>query len=76
MSGLAIRISFERDALPTAVWWYAEQNERERYVAPPVGSPRRLPVICGEVVMTFEQPCQPRESYGVSYTWDRAAGER
>lgn len=69
VSGLTIRIRFESDHLPTSVWWYAEQNEWERYVAPPIGSPRRLPVICGEVVKTFYQPCQPRECYGIAYAW-------
>jgi hypothetical protein len=76
VSGLTIRIRFESGDLPTAVWWYAEQNERERYVAPPVDSPRRLTVVCGEVVKIFEQPCQPRESYGIAYMWAGVASER
>jgi hypothetical protein len=69
VSGLTIRIRFDRDSLPTAVWWYAEQNDLERYVEPPLDSPRRLDVVCGDVVKTFEQPCQPRESYGIAYSW-------
>jgi hypothetical protein len=71
VSGLTIRVKFDGNALPSAVWWYAEQNERERYRQPPVDSPRRLPVVSGQVVKTFEQPCQPRESYGVAFTWNR-----
>jgi hypothetical protein len=68
LRGLTIRIKF--DALPNAVWWYAEQNELERYRQPPDGDPCRLPIVCGEVVKTFENPCQPREAYGIAYTWD------
>lgn len=67
--GLTIRIKFESDSLPSAVWWYAELNESERYVEPPVGNPRRLDIVCGDVIKTFENPCQPRESYGVAYRW-------
>jgi hypothetical protein len=67
--GLTIRVRFDRDYLPNAVWWYAELNELERYAEPPVGSPRRLDVVCGDVVKTFMQPCQPRESYGIAYSW-------
>ena len=37
VSGLTIRIRFDSRCLPSAVWWYAEQDERERYVEPPVG---------------------------------------
>ena len=69
VSGLTIRIRFDPDFLPKAVWWYAEQNDRERYVEPPIGSPRRLDLVGGDVVKTFEQPCQPRESYGIAYSW-------
>ena len=67
--GLTIRVKFDDECLPKAVWWYAEMNERERYVEPPVGSPRRLKVVCGGVTKTFEEPCQPRESYGIAYSW-------
>jgi hypothetical protein len=69
VSGLTIRIRFDDDSLPAAVWWYAELNERERHVEPPAGSPRRLEVVeCG-VSKTFEKPCQPRESYGIAFNW-------
>ena len=67
--GLTIRIRFDPDRLPTAVWWYAEQNDLERYIQPPPGSPRHLDIVGGDVVKTFEQPCQPRESYGITYNW-------
>jgi hypothetical protein len=70
VSGLTIRISFDDRLLPAAAWWYAEQNEQERYSEPPVGSPRRLRISRGNVVKTFEQPCQPRENYGIAYRWD------
>jgi len=69
VGGLTIRIKFESDDLPAAVWWYAELNEQERYVEPPPGNPRRLDIVCGDVVKTFEDPCQPRESYGLAYRW-------
>ena len=72
--GLTIRIKFDSDSLPSAVWWYAELNESERYVEPPVGSPRRLDVVCGDVIKTFERPCQPRESYGIAYRWSPGDG--
>ena len=69
ISGLTLRIRFDPDNLPSAVWWYAELNERERYTEPPLGSSRRLDVVEGDVVKTFERPCQPRESYGIAYRW-------
>jgi hypothetical protein len=72
--GLTIRIKFDSDSLPSAVWWYAELNESERYVEPPVGSPRRLDLGCGDVIKTFERPCQPRESYGIAYRWSPGDG--
>ncbi len=77
VGGLTIRIRFDRDDLPLAVWCYAEQNERERYEEPRVGSGRRLDLVCGDVVKTFPDPCQPRESYGIAYSWfsdDRMEG--
>jgi hypothetical protein len=70
VSGLTIRISFDDHLLPAAAWWYAEQNEQERYSEPPVTSPRRLRISRGNVIKTFEQPCQPRENYGIAYRWD------
>ena len=69
VSGLTIRLRFDRNCLPTSIWWYAEQNDRERYAEPPPDSPRRLAVGSGDVVKTFDNLCQPRESYGIAYTW-------
>jgi hypothetical protein len=69
VSGLTIRIRFDRNCLPKAIWWYAELNDRERYDEPPPGSPRRLDVGSGDVVKTFEHLCQPRENYGITYSW-------
>lgn len=68
--GLTIRIKFDESDPPEAVWWYAEQTERERYIRPPDGDERFLSVFGNEVRKTFtEQPCQPRESYGIAFTW-------
>lgn len=67
--GLTIRLRFDRNCLPKSIWWYAELNDRERYVEPPPGSPRCLDVGCGDVVKTFAGLCQPRENYGIAYTW-------
>jgi hypothetical protein len=69
VSGLTIRIRFDSRCLPSAVWWYAEQDERERYVEPSVGNPRRLNVVYGDVVKTFDQLCHPTGNYGIAYTW-------
>jgi hypothetical protein len=69
VSGLTIRLRFDRNCLPEAIWWYAEQNDRERYAEPPPDSPRRLDVGSGDVVKTFDNLCQPRESYGIAYKW-------
>jgi hypothetical protein len=69
VSGLTIRIRFDDDVLPKEVWWYAEQNEEERYVEPPPDNPRRLAIVGSDVSMTFQYPCQPRENYGIAYTW-------
>jgi hypothetical protein len=69
VSGLTIRIRFDSRCLPSAVWWYAEKDERERYVEPSVGSPHRLDVVYGDVVKMFDQPCQPNGNYGIAYTW-------
>jgi hypothetical protein len=69
VSGLTIRIRFDLRQLPKSVWWYADLNESERYREPPQNSPRRLKVVNGDVVKTFTQACQPRESYGIAYNW-------
>ena len=67
--GLTIRVMFDDDVLPAAVWWYAELTERERNVVPSAASPRRLAVVGNSVSKTFEKPCQPRESYGIAFNW-------
>lgn len=70
VSGLTIRVRFEEGHLPTAVWWYAEQNERERYDPPPLGDRHFLTITGRDLQHTFtEQVCQPRESYGLAFTW-------
>jgi hypothetical protein len=70
VSGLTIRVRFDEGYLPEAVWWYAELNERERYDSPPAGDPHLLDVAGQDVQYTFtERPCQPRESYGLAFSW-------
>jgi hypothetical protein len=70
VSGLTIRIRFDDEHLPEAVWWYAEANERERYDRPSEGDPRLLRIIGRDVQFTFvDRPCQPRESYGLAFGW-------
>lgn len=70
VQGLTIRIRFDESFLPAAVWWYAELTELERYERPPATDMHVLPLIGNDVQKTFtEQPCQPRESYGIAFTW-------
>ncbi|PRY31918.1 hypothetical protein CLV70_102129 [Pseudosporangium ferrugineum] len=70
VSGLTIRIRFDHDQLPESVWWYAEANQSERYDPPPKGDRRLLPIIGRDVQFTFtDRPCQPRESYGLAFSW-------
>ena len=66
-SGLTIRIRF--DEIPDACWWYAEETENGRRVRPPIGDSRYLDGSTGMIEHTFDQPCHPRESYGLSITW-------
>jgi len=73
VSGLTIRVRFDPDFLPEALWWYAELNESERYDQPPAGNPRLLKLDDNDVQYTFvDQPCQPRESYGLAFSWPEA----
>jgi hypothetical protein len=68
--GLTIRIVFDQAYLPEAVWWYAEVSERERYDRPPAGDVRLIKINGNSAQKTFtEQPCQPREHYGISFMW-------
>jgi hypothetical protein len=70
VSGLTIRVRFDEVDLPEAVWWYAELNESERYDRPPLGDRHLLTVVGNNVSYTFtEQVCQPRESYGLAFSW-------
>jgi hypothetical protein len=70
ISGLTIRVWFDDSDLPEAVWWYAELNENERYDRPPPGDRRHLSLIGGDVSHTFtDQYCQPREHYGIAFSW-------
>jgi hypothetical protein len=73
VSGLTIRVRFDEGHLPETVWWYAELNERERYDSPPAGDPHLLGVVGQDVQYTFtDRPCQPRESYGLAFSWPPA----
>lgn len=68
--GLTIRIRFDEAELPAAVWWYAELTESERYVPPRLGDKQRLDISGLDVQHTFvEHACQPRESYGIAFSW-------
>jgi hypothetical protein len=70
VSGLTIRVRFDESHLPEAVWWYAELNESERDIRPPDGDRHLLQISGRDVQYTFtEGPCQPRESYGVAFSW-------
>jgi hypothetical protein len=70
ISGLTIRIRFDDAFLPEAAWWYAECTESERYVQPRPGDRRLVPVVGGAVQYTFtEHLCEPREHYGLAYSW-------
>jgi hypothetical protein len=70
VSGLTIRVRFDEGWLPAAVWWYAELNESERYEVPPPGDPHLLTITGNDVQHTFAGlACQPRESYGLSFSW-------
>jgi hypothetical protein len=68
--GLTIRVRFDEACLPEAVWWYAEANDEERYIQPPPGDERLLPVFGNAVTHTFtDRVGQPREHYGLSFSW-------
>ena len=68
--GLTIRVRFDEADLPETIWWYAELNERERYDRPRPGDPRLLRLVGTDIQHTFlGQACQPRESYGIAFTW-------
>ena len=70
VAGLTIRVIFDDLCLPESVWWYAELNERERYDRPEPGDSRLLSLEGNTVQYTFtEYPCQPRENYGLSFSW-------
>lgn len=70
ISGLTVRVSFDIDHLPDAVWWYADVTERERYERPDHGDDRLLAVTRdGFVEHTFTEPCQPLANYGMAFSW-------
>lgn len=70
VQGLTIRVVFDQSYVPDAVWWYAEANENERYIQPAPDDPRILQVVGHAVAHTFSAgPCQPREHYGLSFSW-------
>jgi hypothetical protein len=76
VSGLTIRIRFDGNCVPEAAWWYAELIERERYEKPPAGDRHLLEITSRDLEYTFtEHVCQPRESYGISFSWPRDDAE-
>ena len=75
ISGLTIRITFDNGFFPEAAWWYAELTESERYVQPRPGDRHLLPLVGNTVQYTFtEHVCQPREHYGLAYSWPTSDG--
>ena len=70
-SGLTIRIIFDENALPEAVWHYSDKSERERYTRPDAeGNDSWLTVSSfGHVEHTFDEACQPLANYGLSIAW-------
>lgn len=69
VGGLTIRVRFDEAHVPEAVWWYAEQTERERRERPPDDDPRLLTIVGNAVQYTFTEKCHPRENYGVAFAW-------
>ncbi len=70
VSGLTIRIIFDKAELPEALWWYADVAEREKYTRPAAGDDRWITVSPhGHAEHTFTEACQPLAHYGVSIAW-------
>lgn len=71
ISGLTIRIIFDEEDLPEAVWHYSNMSERERYQRPVAeGDDRWLKVSpLGHAEHTFVEACQPLANHGVSIAW-------
>ncbi|WP_410610366.1 hypothetical protein [Amycolatopsis sp. lyj-109] len=69
IAGLTVQVNCDPQCLPDACWWYAEQTEPERLRRPPDGDRHLLEVGDGFVEHTFEEPCQPREEYGIFFKW-------
>jgi hypothetical protein len=68
--GLTLRLQFEQDDQPDAVWWFAECLDSERFRRPPDGDGRRLtPSWNGYVEHTFSQAGKPSMKYGVAWAW-------
>jgi hypothetical protein len=70
ISGLTIRIIFDKEDLPEALWWYADMTEREKRTRPGTGDNRWITLSPhGHAVHTFSEACQPLARYGVSIAW-------
>ena len=75
ISGLTIRVRFDDDFLPEAAWWYAELTESGRYEQPPPGDRHLLTLVGNAVHYTFtEHLCEPREHYGLAFSWPTSSG--
>jgi hypothetical protein len=70
VQGLAIRIRFDVDCIPEAVWWYAEMGEADRYVMPDEDDARLLTIMGRDVQYTFtESGCRRGQHYGLAFKW-------
>lgn len=70
MSGLTIRVRFDEDCLPEAVWWYENLKEKERCVAPPERDHHVLKVSGRDLQHTFvNKAYEAGDNVGVAFIW-------
>lgn len=76
ISGLTIRIIFDKTELPDALWWYADVTDREKSTRPEPDDNRWLTVSPhGHAEHTFIEACQPLAHYGVSIAWNSSPAD-
>lgn len=69
--GLTIRIQFDRDNYPRAVWWFGDTIDARRLDKPSDDDEHRL--MCtpfGYLEHTFAEVCKPLAKYGIAWEWD------